>query len=54
MWKKRVFFNEKSATIAIYLAVVYNQDRLKPIYGIRELKLELFTFFPEYKEYLIW
>jgi hypothetical protein len=27
---------------------------LKPIYGIRELKLELFTFFPEYKEYLIW
>ena len=54
MWKKRVFFTEKSATIAIYLAVVYNKDRLKPIHWIRELRLELFTSFPEYKKYLTW
>ena len=53
MWKKKVFFTEKSAIISIYLAVMYNQERLKPIKWIRELKLELAIQFPEYREYLI-
>ncbi len=53
MWKKRIFFTEKSATISIYLAIMYNQDKLKPIHWIRELKLELAIQFPEYRKYLI-
>ena len=53
MWKKRVFFTKKSAEISIYLAVMYNQERLKLIRWIKELKLELSIQFPEYKEYLV-
>ena len=53
MWKKRVFFTKKSAEISVYLAVTYNQERLKSIRWIRELKLELSIQFPEYKEYLV-
>ena len=53
MWKKRVFFTKKSAEISIYLAVMYNQERLKSIHWIKELKLELSIQFPEYKEYLV-
>ncbi len=29
MWKKRVFFTEKSATISVYLAVKYSGKKLK-------------------------
>jgi len=53
MWKKRVFFTERSATISIYLALMYNKEKLKPIHWIREMKLELSIYFPEYREYLI-
>ncbi len=53
MWKKRVFFTKKSVEISIYLAVMYNQERLKSIRWIKELKLELSIQFPEYKEYLV-
>lgn len=53
MWKKRVFFTKKSATIAVYLAVIYNQDRLKSIYWIKQIRLELSNFFHQYTKYLI-
>ena len=53
MGKKRVFFTKKSVEISIYLAIIYNQDRLKSIHWIKQIRLELAKFFPEYAKYLI-
>ena len=45
IWKRKVYFTHKSAEISIFLAITYKQWKLKKIYWINQLLLQLKNIF---------